>query len=331
MLKPEKGGLSVKAVSRLSGVTAHTLRAWERRYAVVEPLRSENGRRVYTLADVDKLKLLGRLVELGHSIGNLARLGPKELKSLVNRSEPGSESNAADHAQGNARVEAQRERLLSALRALDFDELDRRILEARLDCPARTFVLDVASPLMTEVGALVAAGKLDITQEHAFSAILRNHLGELLALAQKLSRPAQSGDRGLPKLLFSTPEGDLHEFGILLAAILSGFRGFTFRFLGPNMPAEQLAKAASDTGSTVVVLGSVKADSQRLVHPLKQYVRILSKRLESSRSRDIAVWIGGYCDFDPKTEKFDSPLIHSESLHAFDVQLERWVAERGAR
>lgn len=323
-MKGSERSLSVKAVSRLSGLSPHTLRAWERRYGVVSPARSPNGRRIYSMADVEKLNLLCRLTQLGHSIGNLVRLDMKELSSLEER----CDRQLAIISEAPARELGTRQiakELLIALSALDLDEVDRQILQARLATPVRSFVLEVAAPLMQEVGELVVHGKLGISQEHALSAILRTHLGDLLAQSRQASLVARGTRLPRPALVLSTPEGDLHEFGILLAAILAGARGFRAHYLGPNMPPADLAHAALSTGARLVVLGCAETDSRRLARPLKEYVRLLAKQLAAGRPQGLEVWIGGGCDFDPRAVRLAVPVVHIASLAGFDDHLEQYV------
>jgi DNA-binding transcriptional MerR regulator len=316
-------GLNIKSVAHLSGLSAHTLRAWEKRYQVIQPERSEGGRRLYSMADVEKLKLLGTLVSRGHAIGTIARMSTEELSALRIKGNkdtvgltpsiaPSQPSMAPSHQAG----------LLTALRLLDLDELDRQILKARMDTTARVFALDVVSPLLLEVGRLVAKRTLDVAQEHALSAIMRNHLGEILSQVQKANPWAGSEPSDLPSFLFATAEGDLHEFGILLAAILTGSRGLSFRYLGPNMPAGSLAKAAAAIGAKIVVLGSVQASSDRLAYPLKEYVQLLSTHFSKSGYHDASVWIGGHCDFKPGPKLLTGGFKHLDSLVAFDRELE---------
>jgi DNA-binding transcriptional MerR regulator len=309
--------MNIKSVAHLSGVSEHTLRAWERRYQVVLPDRSEGGRRLYSTADVEKLKLLALLVDRGHAISTLARLSTQELTELAKQG-PGPAYNRAQ-----SMLYPRRESLLHALELLDFDELDRQILRARMDSPARAFVLEVVSPLLFEVGRLVAESKLDIAQEHALSTVLRNHLGELIAQLQKANPWDATQRKETPGFLFATAEGDLHEFGILLAAILTGSRGLSFRYLGPNMPAASLAKAAATIGAKIVVLGSVAASTDRLVHPLKEYVHLLKFELNKGSYHDVSVWIGGYCDFTPSAKDLSDGFKHIDTLVSFDRELEK--------
>lgn len=312
-----KPGLSVKAVSKLSGLTPHTLRAWERRYSVIEPNRTQTGRRLYSMNDVEKLKLLSRLIAQGHSIGNLAPLDLKELEELAGQ----------DREQRARRTKekgsTQTQDLLRAVQAMDFENLDRLILKARLKSDARRFVLEVVAPLLAELGKMVMQEQVDIGQEHALSAILRNQLGEVLSQVQKTAGWDDSHRGSKPTLLFSTREGDLHEFGILLAAILAGARGFRFRYLGANMPAESLAKAVSAIGTDILVLGSARVDVLGDGDTLHSFMKKLTRELARKNCGLEGIWIGGRCDFEVRNEKMDYPILHAPTLDEFDRRLEQ--------
>lgn len=318
---------SVKAVAKLSGVSAHTLRAWERRYGVISPTRSKGGRREYSIKDVEKLKTLNLLVEEGHSIGTLAPMNLIQLGRLVAEISKIEASSVASKLESHG-IHSSLDDLFEALQAFDLEEIDRHILRARISTPARDFVLDVVTPLLAQTGKLVSEGKLDIAQEHALSAILRTHLGDLLSQVQKASNWASQQDSGLPRLVFATPEGDLHEFGILLAAILAGSMGFKFRYFGANMPAESLARAVAAVGAKVLVIGSVKADPARLVRPLGEYVAFLAKFLKEQGAQSLSIWIGGYCDFNLSTLKTDYLVKVASSLREFEQALSKFQASK---
>lgn len=323
MKRQNTNGISVKLAAQMTGLSSHTLRAWERRYAVIEPRRTESGRRVYSWEEVEKLKLLSQLVTRGHSIGTLVSMTQGELERFARQGPPQTPPPIPPEEERLTSPDA----LIAAVRNLDFEELDRQVFRARIRTPVPRFVLEVVSPLMAEIGARTGSGALDIAQEHMLSAVLRNHLGDLLTQVQKAAGRSSSRRNGLPCLVFSTAEGNLHEFGILLAAILAGCRDFPCRYIGPNMPAENLAKASAVMGADIVVLGSVPGDSKRLVTPLREYVKRLSRQLvrNASRSKELPaeIWIGGNCDFDWALEKTECPLSFVPTLAEFDERLRR--------
>lgn len=312
--------LNVKAVSRLSGVSEFTLRAWEKRYQAVTPKRTASGRRIYTLADVERLRLLLALVNLGHSIGNIARLPNEELLRLKDHSlRPDSLSASALPATEEAKSEEQEQALSRCMVLLkklldDYQttELSRELAHARGNFSARTFLLKVVVPVFGWVGEQVAAKKLSIAQEHLLSAILRDRLAEVY-----LTLDPRSQDARAKCFLFTTPEGDLHEFGILIGSILCTLWRQKPDFLGPSMPAEEVARAARELRSDVVVLGSLELPKGTLKISLEQYLKKLDALLPSR----VAVWVGGSAVKSLKKLQLSRPLERIESMDQLELCL----------
>ena len=147
---------------------------------------------------------------------------------------------------------------------------------------APDFILQIVAPLLSQVGQEVERRRLNVAQEHLLSSILRTHLGRLYQ--SFLLLPASG-----PIVLFATPEGNLHEFGILLAAILAALQGLRTHFLGANLPAQDLLKAAHDTGAAILVIGATAIPPEIQVRPLNSYFSEIDKKLPKS----IEVWLGG--------------------------------------
>lgn len=319
--------MNIKSVARLSGLSAHTLRAWEKRYGAIQPNRSEGGRRLYSMDDVEKLKLLAGLVSHGHAIGTIASLNKEELLRLSKES-PTEKVRVSDNlsiapSSSQDEIALHHARLLKSLHLLDFEQLERHLLSARLGSPTRSFVIDLVSPLLAAVGEHVAHGKLDISQEHALSAMLRNHLGDLLNQMQSLHSARSMVGGQEPLFLFATAEGDLHEFGILLAALLTGSRGIRLRYLGPNIPARSLAIGAAAVGATHIVLGSVRPTPGHLTITLGEYIHQLSVELRKNVLLETQIWLGGSCDFDLNSSQLGDEIKYSATLQEFDLELQK--------
>jgi len=269
---------TVKAVARVLGVSPNTIRSWEIRYGAVTPERTETNRRAYTHQHVERLKLILSLLNRGHSIGSVARLPEKELHDLLGASKPA-------HS-GREKVDSSREILLPILEALKDFEFTRvaELLElSRVRSSTRDFVLNVVSPLMGKVGEWVAKRKLSIAQEHALSAIIRDQIGQTIQLLRR-----ETLNRG-PTFLFATPEGDLHEFGILLGATLCANYGYRAYYLGANLPADALAIAVKALKPSCLVLGNSPRGDSHAGPPIEEYLRQLNKSVPGK----IEVWIGG--------------------------------------
>lgn len=307
--------LTVKAVAQLSGITEHTLRAWERRYQAIEPARTETGRRLYSLQDVERLKLLAALLEQGYSIGMIARLPDSELRSqLVRTSQFTTQSGVSLNPEvqiswidPNSEIYARE--IIRAVAEFKMDLMDQGLTRARSVLGVRTFVLEVISPVLAEVGRKGRLGEWTIAQEHAFSAILRDHLGQILRSFSTARDSEGDVQDPVRRVLFATPEGDLHEFGILISAILFASYNFKIFYLGPNMPEVALVQAAKQLGVGKVVIGTVSAGRLSNNYIIK---------LDQILPKDVQIWVGGPgFDLNGPQPK-DHPCVYLSTFQELD-------------
>ena len=276
---------NVKAVSHLLGISPHTLRAWERRYSAITPKRGDTGRRLYSKNEVTRLQSLVNLIRVGHNIGSIANLPDQELEKLIH---DGPRACALDLSNETEKVtlSAHVGSLLTALKHFQVNDLTRELQWARVSLSCRDFVLSVISPLMGEVGKLVAERKLSISQEHLLSSVIRNELAQVLYLLQT-QKPQDSGEYA--RILLTTPEGDLHEFGILLSAVLCANYGIHAHYLGPNLPAEALIYCAKSLNSNIVVLGNAPVPTENRTKSIDEYL----KEIDLNLPKHVAIWMGG--------------------------------------
>jgi len=237
--KKESGRYPIRVVARLTGIPIDTLRAWERRYAAVEPGRDDRGR-LYADADVRKLRLLRQLVDRGHAIGRIAALPEADLAALI---EAGAEPLDRPAVAAGVEVGA----LVSAIERYDVVAAERQLGRLAAVLSPRELVREVALPFMREVGEAWDRGRLTVGQEHLASATLRNLLGALVRL--------QAPRDGRPGILFATPTGERHEFGILASAMLAAAGGLPIVYLGTDLPAADVAQTARRTAARAIVLG----------------------------------------------------------------------------
>jgi DNA-binding transcriptional MerR regulator/methylmalonyl-CoA mutase cobalamin-binding subunit len=240
------GKYPIRVVARLTGIPIDTLRAWERRYAAVEPGRDERGR-LYTDADVRKLKLLRQLVDRGHAIGRIAALPESELAALI---EAGAEPPERPAVATGVEIGG----LVSAIERYDVAAAERQLGRLAAVLPPRELVREVALPFMREVGEAWDRGQLTVGQEHLASATLRNLLGSLVRL--------QAPRDGRPGILFATPPGERHEFGVLASAMLAAAGGLGIVYLGADLPAADVVQTARRTAARAIVLGVTGAGGE---------------------------------------------------------------------
>ena len=276
MTKPLHEALPLRTVSRLTGLTADVIRAWERRYGVVDPQRGPRGARLYSAAEVERLRLLARVVAAGRAIGDVANLSVAELArlaavELLEATEPTERRGIADPAGESIR------QAFAALKAFDLPALDRCLAHALIALGAREFAARVVHPLLEEVGEHWADGRLSIADEHLLSAALRNLLSGLLGM-----RAANGG----PTVLLATPSGERHEFGLLLAALMVADAGVGLCYLGTDLPAAEICAAARRANALVVGLGVVNGDNEAAA-----VVEV--RRVAQELPAPIELWLGG--------------------------------------
>jgi DNA-binding transcriptional MerR regulator/methylmalonyl-CoA mutase cobalamin-binding subunit len=271
----------IKVVARRTGLSPDLIRAWERRYEAIEPQRSNTKRRLYTDADVEKLRLLRRATLAGRRIGDVASLSAKELAELV-----GADESAVAEAPtllGPARAPrgSAGEHFGACLRAVE--QLNAPALESALAAAAVALstpvVLDeVIVPLLEHIGDQCHDGAIRISNEHMASAAIRTFLGPLVM-------SANMADIG-PGMVVTTPAGQWHELGALMVAITASGAGWRTVYLGPNIPAEEIAFAATQNEVAVVALSiGCLTDERKLTGELHKLRRYLPK--------DMQLWVGG--------------------------------------
>jgi MerR family transcriptional regulator, light-induced transcriptional regulator len=220
--------LRIGELAQQTHVTPDLLRAWERRYGLLAPQRSNGGYRLYSPADADRVEAMVRLVESGVPAGEAARL------VLADAPAPDASPPAAA---GDLRG------------ALDrFDEagaqaaLDGLLAALSFDAVAG----DVLLPYLRDLGERWERGEASVGQEHFATTIVR---GRLLALAR-------GWDRGIgPRALLACAPGERHDLGLLVFGLALRERGWRVTHLGPDTPLDTLAATAADLepAATVIV------------------------------------------------------------------------------
>jgi MerR family transcriptional regulator, light-induced transcriptional regulator len=232
------GLLRIGELSRRSGVSPELLRAWERRYSLLEPTRSAGGLRLYSAADLDRVRVMRQHLAEG--------LAAAEAAALAAEAEPRADQEAVAFSPAAARRD-----LDASLSG--FDEarahavLDELLSTATLD----SILSDVLIPFLRELGRRWERGEITVAQEHFASSVLR---GRLLGLAR-------GWDRGIgPRVLLSCAPGERHDLGLIAFGLALRARGFRILYLGADTPIESVAQTARAARPHVVVVSAVSAE-----------------------------------------------------------------------
>lgn len=275
----------MRLVVERTGLSPHVLRVWERRYGAVQPRRTRGGQRLYSDADILRLQLLHGATQAGRNIGQLVPLGNDALRALIATdmehaaSKPpagatSSEERRADEPIPVAGQDGEEARILERCLAA-VNQLDPRILEAELRrasilLPLPQLTDDVVAPLLREIGVMWLEGRLGPAQEHTASAVVRRILDDIVHSFE----PSPNAS----SIVVGTPARQLHELGALLAAASASALGWRVTYLGVDLPALEIARAAQLADAKVVALSIVyPANDPRLREELEALAAALPR------------------------------------------------------
>jgi DNA-binding transcriptional MerR regulator/methylmalonyl-CoA mutase cobalamin-binding subunit len=313
------GQYNVKAVCRLTGLNEHTLRSWERRYQAITPDRQENRRRLYSREDVERLRLLVRLVEHGYAIGQVAPLGDQELKGLVTQHEAMDQSyqktanTQLDHFNPAIREEAEgrTQAIIKSLQVFDLEKLQVELDQARLEYSSKDLLLQIILPVMVQVGHLVFNNQMDIGHEHALTALIRAHLLDIFFQTRRIQAYRQTQQNFQKRtVVVSTPEGDLHEIGILIASIFCTEAGLNIAYIGPNMPPDALARVTQELRADALMVGLSPLPPGITPQTPAEYLQDLGENLPLN----CCLWLGGNVPPESELLAIKQPLKTFRSM-----------------
>jgi methanogenic corrinoid protein MtbC1 len=243
----------IGVVSRRTGIPQILLRAWERRYQAVVPERSATGRRLYSDVDIQRLGLMKLVVDAGRRISDVADMNLQDLQDLAAEDvlpvTPGGKPTTASYSLGDVPPATYLDHCLQAIRNLDRQRLESLLNEATLNFSRPVLRQELLVPLLSRIGEHWQLGELRVMHEHLASAVIRSLLA---ALKNGNLVPASA-----PRMVVTTPAGQLHEFGALLVTTAAVENGWDVSYLGPNLPAEEIAAAAQIRRAKVVALSII--------------------------------------------------------------------------
>ena len=297
----------INFVCKRTGLSVHLIRAWERRYGAVVPARSATNRRLYSDENVDKLKLLKRLVDGGHTIGNIAELSKDKLESML-------ESGDATAAMAMPARRAHNAEEAAGLLALcqdavnDFSALDLRtaLAEAQIVLPQFTLITDLIGPLMTWVGDQWHTGNIRVAHEHLATAVVRDVLSDI--------RRSARVNPNAPRVVVTTPSGDTHEIGAMMAAATASMCDWRDVYLGGDLPAEEIANAVRTSGASAVALSiALPGNDPKII--------IEAERVRHFVSEQVPIFVGGAGAAAQRERLNNAGLITVSSLTEFRERL----------
>jgi MerR family transcriptional regulator, light-induced transcriptional regulator len=269
--------LRIGELSRRSGVSPELLRAWERRYGLLQPERTSGGLRLYTAADLVRVQAMQRHIEDGLAAREAADLAKQA------RAQPSREATRVPAAA--------RDDLARATDAFDEPAAQAIVDELLARTTVDSLLSDIVIPFLHELGDRWERGEVSIAQEHFASNVLR---GRLLGLARGWGRGTG------PRALLACPEGEHHDLGLIAFGLALRERGWRIDYLGGDTPVTSIAEAAEAIEPELLVLSAVTAE------PLR--------RLPQIRAQRIALAGAGARDVDAELVLTGDPVAEAERV-----------------
>ena len=270
----------IKVVSQMTGLSVHVIRAWEKRYNVVEPDRTDTNRRLYSEREIEKLKLLNDAVHQGHNIGGIANLSVEELKALLKKdnTDHSKFTGTIVKSETDKSVQEILAECISAIKGYNAQELESILLNASTKFTQPILIEELIVPLVYRVGDMWHEGEIRVANEHLASSVIRSFMFNLLE--------SYSINDSAPVMVSATPRGQEHELGALIAGVVAASSGWKVIYLGSSLPAEEIGAVVSHLNAKVVALSIVYPNDDP---HLKREILKLQQLLPSG----VSVIVGG--------------------------------------
>lgn len=249
MTSDEDKRFSIQMASEASGVSAHTIRAWEKRYNAVTPERTATGRRVYSREDVNRLILLVQLTNIGSAISQVANLPNKELSEIFLRLMKNTDNRPTGPVLSERKALPElKTSLLAAVKTYDVGEVSHLLSHAKDAYSPGDFALKILLPVFEEIEEGFKTGAFQTAQFYALKALVKFY-GEMVIYSNRsLEKRPKS------KFLLMGLSDGKKDLTHLLAALICYERGKDYFYLNSQLPLEALIETASVVKASHIVL-----------------------------------------------------------------------------
>jgi MerR family transcriptional regulator, light-induced transcriptional regulator len=275
--------VSIAAVERDTGLSKDTLRVWERRYGFPMPVRDTYGERAYPLDQVEKLRVVKRLLDNGHRPGRIVSMTVEELQGI-------SESLAAAPQRISHAGSTDLREYIILIKSHDVDGLRRMLGQSLMRMGVSGFVCEVIAPLNTMVGDAWMRGQLEVFEEHMYTESVN------IVLRGAISSSPVSSFEASPRILLTTFPQEPHSMGLLMAEVMMAVEGCRCISLGTQTPIWDIVLAATAHRADIVALSFTASQNPN-------YVVNGLEELRSKLPKNTDLWAGGGC-----------PILHRRAI-----------------
>lgn len=266
--------VNIAVAERETGLGKDTLRVWERRYGFPRPVRDAHGDRAYPRDQVDRLRQIKRLLDLGHRPGRIVGATDEELLRLTAAAPQSAAPEPADAGRPDDEFQPE----LDALRSHDVNGLRRLLSQCLARNGLERMVTETLPRLNQAIGNAWSSNQLAIYEEHLYTEQLKSLLRQAIGALPPGALP--------PRVLLGTVPGEQHILGLLMVEALLALRGIQVVSLGAQTPLGDLAAAARAHRADIVALSFSAAFPARQLAPVV-------KQLRGLLPAETRLWIGG--------------------------------------
>lgn len=268
-LQEQEPCMHIAEVERDTGIGKDTLRVWERRYNFPQPLRDESGERIYPFSQIERLRVIRRLLDKGMRPGKVIGLDLCELHQYLDENTV-QDVNPEHYAYCNSLL-----KLLRMHRGTDLRQSLNRILVKE---GLQTFITDTIVPMTNLVGNAWLRGELTVPEEHLYTEQVQNVIRHAIQL--------QAAGTSPPKVLLTTFPDEEHGLGLLMVEAMCTAEGAQCISLGPRIPLADIVQYARDGDFDVVAISfSAAYPSRDIVKDLSSFRALLPEKIQ--------IWVGG--------------------------------------
>jgi DNA-binding transcriptional MerR regulator/methylmalonyl-CoA mutase cobalamin-binding subunit len=294
---------SIAAAERDTGLSKDTLRVWERRYGFPKPERDHLGDRCYSIDQIEKLRIIKRLLDKGFRPGRIVQLNLTELRSMTQRGD----------SPGEAVVDSDLEQFIRLIQTHEIEELRESFDKKLAQIGLSAFITNVAAPLTFWVGEAWMRAELQIFEEHLFSECLSRMLRAAITDIAEHEKPVD------PLVLLTTFPQESHSLGLLMAESIFVNQKARCLSLGTQTPIPDIAQAAQAHGAQIVALSfSSVMNPKQVADGLLTLRQMLDQKIE--------IWAGGSNAMLRRLEL--NGLVVLKNFHEISENLTGWRQRR---
>lgn len=264
--------ITIGELSRLTGITTHNLRMWERRYGAPEAVRLPSGHRRYPKDEILRLRAISKALESGYRASKVVGCTLEELQLLLNIRYSSGEPFSGHDSKGVVSD------WIRAVREYDEDHLVYRFHETWNQKGPMAMIQNFVAPFIQQVGFCWQTGTINVSHEHFATELLSNFLSKKF---QQLNQHKEG-----PVVMLTTLPEETHQLGLIMCAVISALTECRIVYLGSNMPYREIISAINTCPLKVLCISVSKCSGP-------EYTEDTLYKLRSALSPNIKIVVGG--------------------------------------